>query len=61
MPTQVVNPSVSLAVTPHGTALTVRVETPSGATMFNPGPCTDCGGNGAAADGVGDGGGPAGG
>jgi hypothetical protein len=38
MPTQVVNPSVSRAARPHGTALTVFVEMPSEATTFNPGP-----------------------
>jgi hypothetical protein len=38
IPTQVVVPSVSRAAVPQGTALTVRVETPSGATTFNPGP-----------------------
>jgi hypothetical protein len=43
IPTQVVNPSVSRAAAPQGTALTVRVETPSGATMLSPGPELDCG------------------
>jgi hypothetical protein len=38
IPTQVVNPSVSRATTPHGTAFTVFVETPSWSTTFNPGP-----------------------
>ena len=36
-------PSVSRAAVPHGTALTVRVDTPSGATTFNPGPLSDSG------------------
>jgi hypothetical protein len=43
MPTQVVNPSVSRAASPHGTALTVLVEMPSEATTFNPGPETAAG------------------
>ena len=38
IPTQVVNPSVSRATVPQGTALTVFVETPSPATVFRPGP-----------------------
>jgi hypothetical protein len=38
IPMQVVVPSVSLADMPHGTALTVFVETPSSATLFRPGP-----------------------
>src|SRR5260221_10186175 len=38
VPTQVVVPSVSLAARLQGTALTVFVETPSGPTMFKPGP-----------------------
>jgi hypothetical protein len=38
IPTQVLVPSVSLAARPQGTALTVFVETPSGPTMFKPGP-----------------------
>jgi hypothetical protein len=38
MPTQVVVPSVSRAAKPHGTALTVLVETPSWATTFRPEP-----------------------
>ena len=38
IPTQVVVPSVSLAARLQGTALTVFVETPSGPTMFKPGP-----------------------
>ena len=36
MPTQVVNPSVSLATVPQGAALTVFVETPSLATLSRP-------------------------
>ena len=51
IPTQVVNPSVSRATVPQGTALTVRVE-PSGATVFNPGPSLGCG-NGPVEYGVG--------
>ena len=43
IPTQVVNPSVSRATAPQGTAFTVRVETPSGATVLSPGPPLDCG------------------
>ena len=43
IPTHVVKPSVSRAVTLHGTAFTVRVETPSGALTFKPGPVLDCG------------------
>jgi len=39
----VVNPSVSRATTPQGTALTVRVEAPSEPTVFSPGPSLDCG------------------
>jgi hypothetical protein len=35
---QVVNPSVSRATSPHGTAFTILVETPSGPTVANPGP-----------------------
>jgi hypothetical protein len=38
IPTQVVEPSVSRATRPHGTALTVLVETPSGAMTFRPEP-----------------------
>jgi hypothetical protein len=38
IPTQVVVPSVSLAARLQGTALTVFVVTPSGPTMFKPGP-----------------------
>jgi len=52
MPTHVVNPSVSRAAVLQGTALTVFVETPSGATVFNPGPIDDCG-NGPVEYGVG--------
>jgi hypothetical protein len=52
IPTQVVNPSVSRATAPQGTALTVRAENPSGATVFNPGPPLDCG-NGPVECGVG--------
>src|SRR5258708_13685836 len=36
IPTQVVEPSVSLAALLQGTAPTVFVETPSSATLFNP-------------------------
>jgi hypothetical protein len=36
MPTQVVEPSVSLATVSHGTALTVLVETPSSPTLSRP-------------------------
>jgi hypothetical protein len=36
MPTQVVNPSVSLAVVLHGTAFTVFVEIPSSPTLSKP-------------------------
>ena len=52
IPTHVVNPSVSRAAVLHGTALTAFVETPSGATVFSPGPIDDCG-NGPAEYGVG--------
>jgi hypothetical protein len=38
MPMQVVVPSVSLAAVLQGTALTVLVETPTGATLSKPGP-----------------------
>ena len=41
IPTQVVNPSVSRATSPQGTALTDRVDTPSGPTTFKPGPTLD--------------------
>ena len=43
IPTQVVNPSVSRAAVLQGTALTAFVETPSGATVFNPGPTVESG------------------
>jgi hypothetical protein len=36
IPTQVVVPSVSLAAMLQGTALTIFVETPSGATLLKP-------------------------
>jgi hypothetical protein len=38
IPMHVVVPSVSRATVPHGTALTVLVETPSWATVSKPGP-----------------------
>jgi hypothetical protein len=38
IPTQVVDPSVSRATVPHGTAFTAFVETPSGPMTFKPGP-----------------------
>ena len=47
-----VDPSVSRAAVLHGTALTAFVETPSGATVFSPGPIDDCG-NGPVEYGVG--------
>lgn len=52
IPTQVVKPSVSRAAVPHGTALTAFVETPSGPTVFSPGPVVDSG-NGPVEYGVG--------
>lgn len=52
IPTHVVNPSVSRAETLQGTALTVRVDTPSESVTFRPGPVLDCS-NGPAEYGVG--------